>query len=398
LQDRARRQIRVLQVVPALFGSGGAIGGAERYAAELSRAMSRRSDLAVRLIGYGDQAGDIMLGGTVAKVVRGWRVRGQNFNRVGAGVIPHVRWADVIHCHQHHILSSSLLALVGRASGRPVVATDHGGGGFDFSYYLDTERWFSAHLHVSEFSRARSAPHVLSRSTVVLGGVDVDRFRPAPWSTDRHRAVFVGRLLPHKGVDDLIRGLPVNLGLDIVGPIVDERYASDLRQLAHGRDVVIHGPVSEDKLQTMYRNSLCVVLPSVRRDCYGQVTEVPELLGQALLEGMASGLPAVCTTAGAMGEVVIHGETGIVVGQNNPGALGAAVRKLHDNQALATSMGTRGRQRVVQLFSWDAVADRCVKAYRSLLPGFGGATGPARQPHGTGAGGTHSSNVSHARS
>jgi glycosyltransferase involved in cell wall biosynthesis len=366
VKNQRRQQIRVLQVVPALFGSEGTIGGAERYASELSRAMSRRGDSAVQLIGYGDRTTETVVGGMVAEMIRGWKVRGEDFNRIGAGVIPYVRWADLIHCHQHHIMSSSLLALLGRVSGRPVVATDHGGGGFDFSRYLDTERWFSAHLHVSEFSRARSAAVDLSR--VVLGGVDIDRFQPGPWLGDRHRALFVGRVLPHKGVDDLIRGLPSGIGLDVVGPLVDERYAADLGRLAEGRDVAIHGPVSEEMLVTMYRNALCVALPSVTRDCYGQVTEVPELLGQSLLEGMASGVPAVCTTAGAMREVVADGVTGFVVGENDPDALGASLRELHGDQELARIMGGRGRKRVVQHFSWDAVADRCVGVYRSLLP------------------------------
>jgi glycosyltransferase involved in cell wall biosynthesis len=367
LRNSRGRQLRVLHVVPALFGTDGAFGGAERYAVELTRALSRRGDVAVRLIGYGDRAAEMTVAGTPAKTVRGWRVRGQDFNRLGPGVIPHAWWADVIHCHQHHIVSSSLLALLGRASGRPVVATDHGGGGFDFSHYIDTERWFAAHLHVSEFSRSLGAAHVASRSTVVFGGVDIDRFQPAPWLTARHRAVFVGRVLPHKGVDDLIRALPTGVGLDIVGPLADKRYASDLRHLADGRDVAIHGPVSEAQLRSRYRNSLCVVLPSVRRDCYGQVTEVPELLGQTLLEGMASGLPAVCTSAGAMPEVVVNGVTGLVVDENDPAALGYALSELHSDQRRATMLGRQGRHRVVEHFSWEAVAERCMQAYHSLL-------------------------------
>jgi glycosyltransferase involved in cell wall biosynthesis len=328
--------------------------------------MSRRGDLDVQLVGYGDRTTETVVNGMVAEMVRGWKIRGEEFNRIGAGMIPYVRWADLIHCHQRHIMSSSLLALLGRASGRPVVATDHGGGGFDFSRYLDTERWFSAHLHVSEFSRAHSAAGDLS--SVVLGGVDIDRFQPAPWPADRHRALFVGRVLPHKGVDDLIRGLPPEVGLDLVGPLVDARYAADVRRLAQGRDVAIHGPVSEAMLITMYRNALCVALPSVTRDCYGQVTEVPELLGQSLLEGMASGVPTVCTTAGAMREVVVDGVTGFVVGENNPLALGAALGELHSDQDLARALGRRGRERAVHHFSWDAVADRCMAVYRSLLP------------------------------
>jgi glycosyltransferase involved in cell wall biosynthesis len=82
---------------------------------------------------------------------------------------------------------------------------------------------------------------------------------------------------------------------------------------------------------------------------------------------MASGIPAICTSAGAMPEVVVDGETGFVVAENDPAALRAALERLARNPALAEAMGARGRARVLERFSWERVAEACLARYRVLL-------------------------------
>ena len=112
-----------------------------------------------------------------------------------------------------------------------------------------------------------------------------------------------------------------------------------------------------------YRRATCVVLPSVYRTRYGDESNVPELLGQTLLEGMACGTPAICTNVASMPEVVEDGVTGFVVPPNNSTALRDAIRRLmHDAQQLV-AMGRAARQRVVDHFTWKAVVDRCLAIY-----------------------------------
>jgi glycosyltransferase involved in cell wall biosynthesis len=359
--------VKVLHVVPAVFGAEGTIGGAERYVTELVRTMSGDAD--VRLVAYGTDRTRVFANGVHVDVVAGHPIRGQWSNPIGFGVLKHAVWADVIHCHQHHILSSSLLAAFGRASSRPVVATDHGGGGLDLSWYVNTDRLFSAHLHVSQFSRRTSGHGPNVRAEVVYGGVDAARFQPGPWDSPRDRVLFVGRVLPHKGVHTLIAALPEALSLDIVGPLTDRRYGDELQALAAaaGGRVTFHGAVSETDLTSFYRGALCIVLPSVTMDPYGGVTPAPELLGQTLLEGMASGLPAVCTDVGALTEVVIHGHTGLVVQERAPDALRRALSDLAGNQEQARRWGQYARARTFDHFSWSTVACRCVAVYRELL-------------------------------
>src|SRR5277367_4162369 len=82
-----------------------------------------------------------------------WKVRGSQFNPFSLRILPELLRAEVVHCHQQHVLASSVSALVARLTGRRVFATELGGGGWDFSSYMSTDRWFHGHLHISEFSK-----------------------------------------------------------------------------------------------------------------------------------------------------------------------------------------------------------------------------------------------------
>jgi glycosyltransferase involved in cell wall biosynthesis len=151
--------------------------------------------------------------------------------------------------------------------------------------------------------------------------------------------------------------------LDVIGQPYDERFYADLKAMAAGKDVVFRHTASDDDLVEAYRSALCVVLPSVYRTMYGSHTDVPELLGQTLLEGMACGTPAICTDVASMPEVVENVVTGFVVPPNDPASLGAKLAWLRDHPETGARMGAAARERVVKLFSWPAVVDRCLKIY-----------------------------------
>jgi D-inositol-3-phosphate glycosyltransferase len=178
--------------------------------------------------------------------------------------------------------------------------------------------------------------------------------------------------MPHKGIDDLVMGLPAGIGLDIVGAPLHERFMADLRRLSEGKDVRFHHDWGDERLASGYRSALAVVLPSVYRDRYGGETAIPELLGQTLLEGMASGRPAICTSVAAMPEVVVDGVTGFVVPEHDPAAVGACLSRLADDPGLADTLGRAARERVLSRFSWPVVVRSCLEAYnevRGYVPG-----------------------------
>jgi glycosyltransferase involved in cell wall biosynthesis len=328
---------------------------------ELAREMARR--VPTRLVTFGAVDRVVVDGPLTIHVVRtSHHVRGQRANPIAWAAVREASAADVVHCHQQHLVATSSTALVARLRGRRVFCTDLGGGGWDVSAYLSTDRWFHGHLHISQYSRHVFGHDALSSARVIYGGVDASRFSPDGSARDID-CLFVGRLLPHKGVDALIEALPPDIRAVVAGPAPDAAYLADLQRLAQGTQVRFVHDADDDALVTLYRRARVVVLPSLYRDRYGSETRVPELLGQTLLEGMAAGAATICTEVASMPEIVVHGVTGLVVPPNDVAALRAAVCDLRSDPERAEEMGRRGRERVLAEFTWSAVVDRCLQAY-----------------------------------
>jgi len=353
----------VLHLVPALFDAhDGVIGGAERYVLELARHMAET--VPTRLVTFGERDRDERIGSLSVRVIGGARlVRGQRANPFAAALVGEVRRARVVHCHQQHVVMSSVAAMVARLCGRRVFCTDLGGGGWDVSAYISTDRWYHGHLHISEYSRKVAGHAGVPWAHVVLGGVDTAKFSPDPATPRDGTILFVGRLLPHKGINDLIDAIQPGVRAEIIGPAPDERYRAELETRARGKQIRFRADCDDAALVEAYRRAACVVLPSVYRDMYGGETKVPELLGQTLLEGMACGAPGICTDVASLPEVVEHGATGLVVPANDPIALRAAICWMSSHPDERKAMGTRGRQRTIDRFNWNTVVDRCLEAY-----------------------------------
>lgn len=352
---------KVLHLVPALFGPEGIVGGAERYAFELARHMAER--VPTRLVTFGDRDRSDTCGHLDVRVIgSGWYVRGQRTNPLAWPIVDEALHADVVHCHQRHILMSTAAAAVCRLSGRRVFATELGGGGWDISAYIPTDRWFHGHLHISEYSRMVYGHAEKAWARVILGGVDSDRFCPDPATRRSTTALFVGRLLPHKGIADLIAALPSDMPLDIVGPRNLTGTIDVLQSQAEGKSVRFRHDLDDSMLIDAYRRALCVVLPSVYRSGNGE-TKVPELLGQTLLEAMACATPVICTRVASMPEVVDDGKTGFIVEPGDRETLADRLRWMAAHPQAAAEMGAQGRRTVLERFQWSHVVQRCLDAY-----------------------------------
>ena len=358
----APRAFRVLHVVPALFASDGkVVGGAERFAFETARAMA--DEVPTTLVSFADEDKELFFGPLRVRLLgRPWKVRGNPFNPVSWKLLEELRRADVVHCHQQHVLTSSIAAAYCRLTGKRVFVTELGGGGWDVSAYVSTDRWYNGHLHLSRYSRQVFGHDGAPWARIVGGGVDTSTFTPDD-SVARVEALFVGRLLPHKGVDYLVDAVPSDLPLRVIGRAVNERYFADLQALAAGKRVTFAGVGEDADLVHAYRRAMCFVLPSVYVDRYGVEDRVPELLGLVLLEAMACGAPAICTNVASMPEVVVDGVTGFIVPPNDVEALRERLVWIRDHPERAREMGIAGRQRVLNGFTWRAVAERCLAAY-----------------------------------
>src|SRR5438445_1193357 len=149
------------------------------------------------LLSFGERDREETLDGLRVRVAgRPWLVRGQRDNPLAPELFTEILRATVIHCHQQHILASSLAAIACRLTRRRVFVTDLGGGGWDVSAYVKTDRWYHGHLHISEYSRRASGHADFERARVILGGVDTEKFSPDESVERNCTALFVGRIFP----------------------------------------------------------------------------------------------------------------------------------------------------------------------------------------------------------
>ncbi|HEX6567029.1 MAG TPA: glycosyltransferase family 4 protein [Chthoniobacterales bacterium] len=183
-------------------------------------------------------------------------------------------------------------------------------------------------------------------------GVDVNRFVPGP-KPSIFRAVFVGALIKRKGVHWLIEAwrrlkLP-SAELWLAGhPHTEiQPFLKDLPEnvklLGFTKDIV-----------KVYQACSLHIFPS---ECEGSA--------KSTYEAAACGLPQITTRES--GDVVVDGENGLLVPPNNVDALFTAITKLYENPKLREELGQRGRDRVVQHFTWDHFRERLQDAYRTAL-------------------------------
>lgn len=369
--------VRVVHVSPTYFGERSILGGGERYATELARAMARLTP--TRLVSFAAHTdeGERLAAELAPLEVRLfrplWYPRGQRTNPVSVRFLTALADADIIHCHQFHVVATTLALAYARTTRKRAFVTDLGGGGWDLSYRLDTGRWVDGFLHLSHFGARRFARYE-GKNHVVFAGVDVERFRPLPGRT-YETVVYVGRLLPHKGINYLIEAVDATIELRVIGrpwePHLEAtrgaEYLQLLRKLAHGKRVRFITDADDRRLLQEYNAALAVVLPSVYTDVFGMHHPIPELFGLTLVEAMACATPVIATDVGALPEVVEDGVTGFLVPPNDARALADRIRWLRQHPEQARRMGERGRARVRERFTWEAVARRCLAIYRQAL-------------------------------
>lgn len=351
--------LRVLHLSPTWFGDESVRGGGERYPLELAIAMRKRSP--TRLVSFGDKPGTRRVNGFDIEVHRTWRrLRGRMYDAIGPGFLPALSWANVVHCHQARSGVTALAALLARPLGKRVFVTDHGGGGVNWVRRLRIGRWIDGQLAQSRFAAA-TLPYVGRRTEVIYAGVDTSKYSPCG-DKSPGRVVYVGRLLPHKGIETAIRGLPAGASLEIYGRPYDADYLDFIRSEASSRQVRIHISASDAQVIAALQSACAFVMPSVYEDYRGRHQALPELVGLAPLEAMACGTAAVVSDVAGMPEI-IPPVGGIVVPPSDPDALRRALATLTASVETASSQGKAAREHVMSRFTWSAVADRCLTAY-----------------------------------
>jgi glycosyltransferase involved in cell wall biosynthesis len=171
----------------------------------------------------------------------------------------------------------------------------------------------------------------------------------------------VGRLHPSKGFSDLISALvKIKSKLKSVKVIIvgDGKLSNNLKL-----------QVKYDKLSDAIefiglRNDVPDILSAL--DIF-VLPSLWEAFGIAILEAMAAGKPVVATSVGGIPEVVIDGETGILVPASDPDALANAIIRLIEDEELRVKMGNAGRKRVLKHFTIQKMVNKTEQLYQELM-------------------------------
>jgi glycosyltransferase involved in cell wall biosynthesis len=353
---------KVVHVSPTYFDESSVIGGGERYATQLAAAMVGLAEPV--LVTFGKHKRSVTQAGLKIRTYRPLAlINGNPVNPIALSFLKELWKADVIHCHQYRTVVTNLCILLATILRKKVFVTELGGGGLHYAGILRLGRKVDGFLLPSRFCRDLLFTPYADRTTVVYGGVDVNRFKPLPGCQREQKVLFVGRLLPHKGINYLIKGIDDNIQLDIVGKIYDQIYYRHLQESSQGKRIRFITEASDENIVREYCSATVTVLPSVYEDMYGNCHEAPEHLGLTLLESMACGTPVICTDVGGMPEIVEDGVTGFIVPPNDPVSLGKKIRYLIYHPEVSDQMGRAGRKRVLEMFTWDVVVHKCLEAY-----------------------------------
>lgn len=219
---------------------------------------------------------------------------------------------------------------------------------------------------VAEFAK-REAGLKPEKTVVIPNGVDVEQFAdavPADLSVFGIRPgapvmIAVGRLDPQKGVDDLIAAFalrqPAGWHLLLVGegPLRQE-LSAQIRRAGLSPNVHLVG----------WRNDVSQLLRAA--DCLVHAA-LWEGMPNVVLEAMAAGLPVIATRVEGVEELVIPGETGLIVPPKAPADLSQAIAQVAADPELRRRFGAAGQRRARDHFSWDATVAAYTELYSTLL-------------------------------
>jgi Glycosyltransferase len=358
--------VKVVHIAPTYFDDSSIIGGGERYPTELALWMSKVID--TTLVSFSAQRRVYRQGDLKVEIFPVKRfIHGNKVNPLAFRYLRSIPGADVIHVHHIHTLVSDIACLVGYVLGKRVFVTDYGGGGsFTLNRKLPVFQGYQNAIAYSQFGLNFLPPGLKEKAVLIKGGIDTQKFCSNGSAKREKKILYVGRILPHKGIDYLIGGFRqlnrLDYTLRIIGRIYSEAYYQYLKQLASGLSVDFVHDADDQRLINEYRTALVTVLPSVHTSYDGNYTPIPELMGFTLLESQACGTPVICTDAGAMHEFLDHERTGFVVQQNSATALSDALQRvIHSEDA-----NQRSRcQEWISSLNWSAVVSKHLDTYKS---------------------------------
>lgn len=304
--------MNVVHVSPTYYSTKSIIGGGEKYIIYMIRALGCAATQANEsvinsILAFGEISGDHVLNGDIhCRVMNGipWDPHSIRVEEYRHGI----SHADVVVVHQSMSALGLFLASHAQLNGKYVVGMDHGGGEYSLvSHTHEGAAMYNAFFAQSEFA-SNAFVGLGVRTSVIRGPVDTEYYCPdSTVDKDPSLVVAVGRLLPHKGFDRIIKSMPPELKLVIAGSRSDEDYISHLDALRQksGAQIEILDGLDDRAILELLRKASLFVHASTHTDYRGRYYPKPELLGLAPLEALACGTPTLVSTAGALAELAV---------------------------------------------------------------------------------------------
>ena len=296
---------------------------------------------------------------------------------------------DIVHLHEYRTFQNILVAHYAKKHDVPYVLQAHGSLPrimawprlkwiydvlFGYRLLRDSSKVIALnHVEAKQY-KAMGVPE--EKLAIIPNGINLSEYAKLPPKgnfkkkfnipEDKKIILYLGRIHRIKGVDFLIKAYAYlknemnykNAVLVIAGP--DDGYLKEAQGIANrlgiSKNVLFTGQLyGRDKLEA-YVDSEFYVLPSRY-----------ETFPMAALEAYACGKPIIASNVGGLRELVVNGETGLLIDVGDIDQLAKAIHSLLNNEAEVEKMGSKGMQYVKSNFSIEKVVERLEKVYEEAV-------------------------------
>lgn len=312
---------------------------------------------------------------------------------------------DLVHCHTWYSHFGGVLA--SRLHKVPLLLTTHslephrpwkheqlGHGGYAMSCWIERTAYQSADGIIAVSAQMKRDVMDLygvseDRVRIIYNGIDPDFYQPIfdaqllrskGIDPERPFVLFVGRITRQKGIAQLIKALPlIDARAQVVlcagapdTPEIAAESKAAIEEVQRVREGIVWIPdmMPHEQLRVLYSHAALFVTPSLY-----------EPFGIINLEAMACGTPVVGSAVGGIPEIIVPGQTGLLVPLKSksstdfepadPAAfqasLAASINQLLANPELCRTMGEASRKRATDVFGWSSIAKQTFEFYQQTV-------------------------------